>query len=106
MFYFDVQSGGFVPATYMALIDQYGQVVHSNMGGKIQYLLNKEKSEIVDDSVFSTNLIGFKDFYAMFGVFNMSNMEIVSKPGDMVPLLMNVTAIDVNVPVVKRYLER
>ena len=41
----------------------------------------------------------------MFGVFNVSGIGVVSRPGDMIPIDMFITAIDVGVPVVRQFLE-
>jgi len=42
----------------------------------------------------------------MYGVYNMSGMQVVTQPGVSIPIELRVEAININVPVVRSYLEK
>ena len=86
--YDDVQSGGSVPITYFAIIDKYGQVVQTNQGKKIRFNLDQDPKK--DSIEFPTRINGMMDFYSMYGVYNMSSMDIFSQPGINIPVSITV----------------
>jgi len=66
-----VQSGGFIAQQYMALIDEYDQVCANNKGSRI----------IITISDNTTKIDGAMRFFSANGVYNISGMEITTKPG-------------------------
>lgn len=65
-----VQSGAFIEQQYLALIDEYDQICANNRGSRLSI-------EIQDTE---TELIGQKKFFSANGVYNVSGMEIYTKP--------------------------
>jgi len=56
----------------MALLDKYNQVCANNKGSRISISISDN----------STVIIGSQKFFSANGVYNISGMEIYTKPGD------------------------
>lgn len=76
-----IQSGGMIPQQYLALLDSYNQVVTSNRGSQISITLSDE----------TTQIIGVQTFFSMYGVYNISGMQILTEPGSS-DVVMTLTA--------------
>ena len=70
-----------IPQQYLALLDSYNQVVTSNRGSQISITLSDE----------STQIIGVQTFFSMYGVYNISGMQILTEPGSS-DVVMTLTA--------------
>mgnify|MGYP006950275311 CR=1 FL=1 len=59
---------------------------------------------VVAGKLFNTDILGMRDFYSMFGTFEMINMLILSEPGINIFVSITVNAIDIRVPSTQQYL--
>lgn len=67
----NVQSGTTIGAVYLALLDDFDQVVTTNTGAIVTH-------EISDEG---TAITGSRAFFSANGVFNVSGLDIVTTPG-------------------------
>ena len=61
-------------------------------------------TRLVKTSKFKTEVTGFKDFFSMYGVFNMTGMGILSEPAITIPGVLTFNGIDNTIPSVNAFL--
>lgn len=71
-----VQSGAFIEQQYLALVDEYDQICANNRGSRLSIEIGDEE----------TVLIGAKKFFSANGVYNVSGMEVYTKPDSMIEM--------------------
>jgi len=63
-------SGGFIPTTYLALVDKYGQIVTSDSVSRLEFLVKLGAGE----GDFTTDVSGVTSFFPLNGVYNVSGL--------------------------------
>ena len=96
-----VMSGGSIPTTYLALVDEYGQIVTSDDSSLIEFTIEEAPA----GSQFTSEVYGQTKFYALNGVYNISGLFLIADPNSSQSLNLNAYGIDVSIPVVDEFLD-
>jgi hypothetical protein len=97
-----VMSGGSIPTTYLALVDQYNQVVTSDNSIMTEFIV--DTSTDTTDNQFESEVYGQTKFYSINGVYNITGLYLIADPSSSQALQMINYGIDVNIPVVNTFL--
>lgn len=63
-------SGGFIPTTYLALVDQYDQIVTQDSVSWLEFKVKPGGAE----GDFETKVSGVTSFFPLNGVYNVSGL--------------------------------
>ena len=97
-----VMSGGSIPTTYLALVDQYNQVVTSANSAMIEFLVDSQVGTTKNQ--FQSQVYGQTKFYSVSGVYNITGLYLIADPNSNQKLLLREFGIDVAIPVVQIFL--
>lgn len=95
-----VMSGGSIPTTYLALVDEYDQVVTADSSSLIEFKIEKA----AEGSQFDSEVYGQTKFYSLYGVYNISGLYLISDPDSQQQLELYAYGIDESIPVVEEFL--
>jgi hypothetical protein len=98
-----VMSGGSIPTTYFALVDQYNQSVTSDSTSMGEFRVDAAAQD--PNAQFKSEVYGQTKFYPLNGVYNISGLFLVADPNSQQALQFYNYGIDVSIPVVKSFLE-
>ena len=94
-------SGGSIPTTYLALVDEYDQVVTSDSSVMIEFLVDNTNA---GSNTFESEVYGQTKFYSINGVYNITGLYLIADPDSNQSLQMINRGIDVTIPSVKTFL--
>mmetsp|Transcript_27991 Transcript_27991/g.32080 ORF Transcript_27991/g.32080 Transcript_27991/m.32080 type:complete len:126 (+) Transcript_27991:859-1236(+) len=95
-----VMSGGSIPTTYLALVDQYNQVVTSDNSVMIEFKVTAS----TQTTQFTSEVYGQTKFYSVNGVYNITGLYLIADPNSNQNLVLYNYGIDVNIPIVQSFL--
>ncbi|CDW81492.1 UNKNOWN [Stylonychia lemnae] len=91
----DQRSGGAIPVSYMALIDQYGQIVGSDFRSKVRISIQTDNLD-EKANMYPPILQGSSDFQASGGVAVIKDVIISGTPGSSYNVTFSSDVIDLN----------
>ena len=79
---------------YLALVDQYEQVVGVDSTSKISVFINQTFSSSKEANVYPPVLVGSSQFYVTGGVVEVNDIEFTASPGYNYSLVITTDGID------------
>ncbi|CDW80304.1 UNKNOWN [Stylonychia lemnae] len=97
-----LKSGGEIPKIYIALLDQYNQIVGSDFQSKVR--VQVRTTNLDEEAMeYPPVLEGNSDFFSIGGIALIQNVELTGTPGSKYTLNFQSDAIDQNKQSVKEY---
>eukprot|EP00347_Sterkiella_histriomuscorum_P001991 403369895 len=99
------QSGGYIPTTYMGLVDKYGQIVGSDSSSKIRAIVDTDFTKNNNSANSYPPVIeGSTQFQVSFGVVSITGIQLTATPGYNFSLSFTTDGIDTSKKSNKDYL--
>eukprot|EP00347_Sterkiella_histriomuscorum_P009701 403340212 len=99
------RSGDQLPTMYLALADEYGQIVGTESSKKLDVGFKATLSNTSDVNKYAPQVSGVNTFYSSFGVYKLSNITFTGAPGNSYSLSFVSEGIDNSKPANVEYLE-
>ncbi|CDW87056.1 UNKNOWN [Stylonychia lemnae] len=100
------RSGGTIPGMYVALVDQYGQIIGTDQESKIR--VNIDSQKILDQNALTYPPIieGKSQFFVLAGVVQIQDIQFTGTPGQQYGLVFTTDGIDIKKKSNKDYLAK
>eukprot|EP00347_Sterkiella_histriomuscorum_P024040 403332515 len=101
------RSGDYLPQMYLALVDQYGQILQTDSQSKLQITINQrgQPKDQQKQGLYSPIVEGQTIFYAKNGIFKVNGILFTASPGYQYDVIFNTDGIDQNKPSNIKYLQ-